>query len=178
MNRRARLVEILLVLLMSAAALTAQQRGSSATAPAVDDLISLKRVGAPSISPDGKSAAYTVRETNWEENSYETEIWLAEAPTGAKRQLTNALKSSSNPVWSPDSRRLAFLSDRAGKRQIYLIDPQGGEAVKLTASEEGISALACPRWKIHRLRKRMLNRVVERTRKKYGSSKSSIRTIG
>jgi dipeptidyl aminopeptidase/acylaminoacyl peptidase len=142
MNRRARLVEILLLLLIPAAALTAQQRGTSPTAPAVDDLISLKRVGAPSISPDGKSVAYTVRETNWENNSYETEVWLAEAATGARRQLTNAAKSSSNPVWSPDSRRLAFLSDRAGKRQIYLIDPLGGEAVKLTESEDGISALA------------------------------------
>src|SRR5262245_5938151 len=142
MNRRARLIEILLVLLMSAAPLIAQQGRAVASAPAVDDLISLKRAAAPSISPDGRSVAYTVRETNWEENSYETEIWLADAASGARRQLTNAVKSSSNPMWSPDSSRLAFLSDRAGKRQIYVINPQGGEAVKLTASEEGVSALA------------------------------------
>jgi dipeptidyl aminopeptidase/acylaminoacyl peptidase len=142
MNRSARLAELVLFLLATTATLPAQQPAVSTSAPTIDDLISLKRVGAPSISPDGKSVAFTVRETNWDENSYETEIWLADASTGARRQLTNAAKSSSSPAWSPDSSRLAFLSDRAGKRQIYVIDPHGGEAVQLTSSEEGINALA------------------------------------
>ena len=142
MNRSARLVGPVLLLLVATGSLPAQQPAGSPTAPTIDDLISLKRVGAPLLSPDGKSVAFTVRETNWDENSYETEIWLADASTGARRQLTNAAKSSSSPAWSPDSSRLAFLSDRAGKRQIYVIDPRGGEAVKLTSSEEGINALA------------------------------------
>ena len=142
MNRRARLVMLPWLLVCSALPVSAQAPAASASGPTIDDLISMKRVGAPSISPDGKSVAYTVRETNWDENSYETEIWLADTTTRARRQLTNAAKSSSSPAWSPDSSRLAFLSDRAGKRQIYLIDTRGGEAEKLTSSEEGISALA------------------------------------
>ena len=71
-------------------------------APTVDQILSLKRAGSPEISPDGRWVAYTVRETNWDDNAYETEIWLADAPTGATRQLTNAKKSSQSPAWSPD----------------------------------------------------------------------------
>jgi dipeptidyl aminopeptidase/acylaminoacyl peptidase len=61
---------------------------------AIDDLILLKRVGSPAISPDGRWVALTVRETNWDDSTYETEIWLAETATGQVRQMTNARKSS------------------------------------------------------------------------------------
>lgn len=115
---------------------------SAQNAPTIDDLISLKRVGSPAISPDGRLVAYTVRETNWDENAYETEIWLADARTGATRQLTNAPKSSNAPAWSPDGARLAFASDRGDKRQIYLINVGGGEADRLTSSEEGVNRFA------------------------------------
>jgi dipeptidyl aminopeptidase/acylaminoacyl peptidase len=108
-------------------------------APAVDQILSLKRAGSPEISPDGRWVAYTVRETNWDENAYETEIWLADATTGASRQLTNAKKSSQSPAWSPDGSTLAFTSDRTDKAQIYLISPQGGEADALTSVEDGVS---------------------------------------
>src|SRR3982750_4709224 len=91
-------------------------------APTVDQILSLKRAASPEISPDGQSVAYTVRETNWDDNAFDTEIWLADAATGATRQLTNAKKSSMSPAWSPDATKLAFISDRTDKRQIYLIN--------------------------------------------------------
>jgi dipeptidyl aminopeptidase/acylaminoacyl peptidase len=109
------------------------------TVPTIDQLVSLRRVGSPVISPDAQRVAYTVRETNWEENAYETEIWLADVGAGTVRQLTNARKSSSQPAWSPDGRTLAFVSDRTDKRQIYLIDPAGGEADELTTQEDGVT---------------------------------------
>jgi len=108
--------------------------------PSIDDLISLKRVETPAVSPDGKWVAYNVRETNWDENSYETEIWLAEVATGTLRQLTNARKSSSSPTWSPDSSTIAFRSDRSDKQQIYLIRVAGGEAEALTSTADGVGA--------------------------------------
>jgi dipeptidyl aminopeptidase/acylaminoacyl peptidase len=110
--------------------------------PTIDDLIALKRVGSPALSPDAKWVAYTLRDTNWDDNTYETEIWLADAHAGAPRQLTNGRKSSNAPAWSPDSTHLAFGSDREDKRQIYLIDIRGGEAMKLTSSEESVAAFA------------------------------------
>ena len=111
-------------------------------APTVDQILSLKRVASPQISPDGRFVAYTVRETNWDDNAYETEIWLADATTGATRQLTNAKKSSQSPAWSPDGSKLAFTSDRTDKQQIYVISPQGGEAEALTSVEDGVGGFA------------------------------------
>jgi dipeptidyl aminopeptidase/acylaminoacyl peptidase len=109
-------------------------------APSIDDLINLKRVGAPAISPDGRQVAFTIRETNWDENAYETELWLG--GTGALRQLTNGKKSSMQPAWSPDGAWLAFVSDRDGKRQLYRIAIAGGEAEQLTNGDEGVSNFA------------------------------------
>src|SRR5436190_20030888 len=96
-------------------------RAMPKSAPTVDQVLSLKRAGAPKISPDGRWVAYTVQDTNWDDNAYETEIWLADVAGGTTRQLTNAKKSSQSPAWSPDGSKLAFISDRTDKRQIYLI---------------------------------------------------------
>jgi dipeptidyl aminopeptidase/acylaminoacyl peptidase len=109
-------------------------------APTVDQILSLKRAGSPRISPDGRWVAYTVRETNWDDNAYETQIWLADTTSGAARQLTNAKKSSRAPSWSPDGSKLAFISDRTDKSQLYVINPLAGEAEAVTTLEDGINS--------------------------------------
>ena len=101
----------------------------------------MKSASGAQISPDGRYVAYVVTQTNWEENDFVQQIWIAQTATGERYQLTSGKKSSSGPQWSPDSRRLAFVSDRDGKRQIYLIAPGGGEAAQLTTEENGVSAL-------------------------------------
>jgi dipeptidyl aminopeptidase/acylaminoacyl peptidase len=121
----------------------AQQSSGTGQTPTIDQLISLKRAGSAAISPNGQWVAYTVRGANWDENNYHTEIWLADVKSGELRQLTShAKKSSTSPTWAPDSSTLAFATDRDDKRQVYLIDPRGGEARKLTSVEEGIGAFA------------------------------------
>ena len=59
---------------------------------------------------------------------------------GRTRQLTSSKKSSSSPAWSPDGSRLAFISDRTEKRQIYVINPLGGEADALTTVDDGVTS--------------------------------------
>lgn len=127
---------LLLVSMLATSALA----GAGQT-PTIEQSLNLKSAAGPRISPDGRYVAYQVQKTNWEENAFETEIWIAATSTGKRYQLTNAKKSSANPQWSPDSKCIAFVSDRDGKRQIYLIAPNGGEAVQLTNVETGVSAL-------------------------------------
>lgn len=115
---------------------------AAAGPPTIDDVLNLRRVGSPAVSPDGRWVAYTVRETNWDENAYETEIWLADTQTKATRQITNAKKSSSQPAWSPDGQWLAFVSDRDDTRQIYRLAMAGGDAEKLSSAGEGVTAFA------------------------------------
>ncbi len=115
----------------------------TASTVSIEQALSLKSVSTPRISPDGRNVAYIVNETNWDENAYETEIWIAAVATGEKYQLTNAKKSSSNPQWSPDGKWIAFTSDREGKNQLYLIRPIGGEARQLTKHETGVNSF---RW--------------------------------
>jgi dipeptidyl aminopeptidase/acylaminoacyl peptidase len=122
--------------------LTALAAQDGPAGPSIDDVINLKRVGAAAISRDGSQVAYTMRETNWDENAYETEIWIGDTATGRSRQLTNARKSSTQPAFSPNGRTLAFISDRDGKRQIYRITLSGGEADKLTSVDDNINNFA------------------------------------
>src|SRR5947208_13318478 len=78
-------------------------------APTVDQILSIQRAGSPEISPDGRFVAYTVRTTNWDDNAFDTQIWLADTKSAAApRQLTAGKKSSSSPAWSPDGSKLAF----------------------------------------------------------------------
>lgn len=112
-----------------------------AQTPTIEQSLNLRSASGPRISPDGRYVAYQVQKTNWEENAFETEIWIAATATGERYQLTNSKKSNTNPQWSPDSKRIAFISDRDGKRQIYLIAPNGGEAVQLTSVETGVNSL-------------------------------------
>ncbi len=117
---------------------------TAAHAQSIDDLIALKRVtGTPAVSADGRRVAFQVRETNWDDNAYETEIWIADAGTAASaRPLTSAKKSSGQPAFSPDGRWIAFVSDRTDTRQLYRLSLDGGEAEALTTGGEGVTAFA------------------------------------
>jgi dipeptidyl aminopeptidase/acylaminoacyl peptidase len=134
---------IIIVFTLLVAVFSVAPRAQRQTTPTIDQLISIERLGTPAISPSGESVAYIVRAANWDENNYHSEIWLADVKSGETRQLTNnPKKSSTSPAWSPDGRTLAFATDRDEKRQIYVIDPQGGEARKLTSAEEGVGNFA------------------------------------
>jgi len=108
--------------------------------PTIEDLMNLKSAGSPRISPDGTKVAYTVTETDFDQDAYVTQVWLADVATGQCVQLTRGKKSCSGPAWSPDGRWLAFTSSRADdKSQIFAISPVGGEAIQLTKNETGVN---------------------------------------
>lgn len=106
--------------------------------PSFRDVVGLKSVGSPAISPDGKAVAYTVRTTEWAENRFDTEIWLWREGQGSV-QLTRTPKgSSTSPRWSADGQWVGFLADRGDKQQLYVIRPAGGEAIRLTGIKDGV----------------------------------------
>jgi dipeptidyl aminopeptidase/acylaminoacyl peptidase len=107
--------------------------------PTVEDLMALRSAGSPRISPDGRRVVYTVTETDFDQDAYITQIWLADVASGQTVQLTRGKKSSSGPTWSPDGRWIAFTSSRADdKSQIFAISPDGGEAIQMTKAETGV----------------------------------------
>jgi dipeptidyl aminopeptidase/acylaminoacyl peptidase len=113
--------------------------GYSQHVPTFEQVISLRSVGNVVFSPDGKAAVYTVQTTDWDNNRYDTELWLWREG-GSAFQLTNNPKNSSQaPGFSPDGKWISFLSDRGNKNQIYMMRTEGGEPFAITREEEGIS---------------------------------------
>jgi dipeptidyl aminopeptidase/acylaminoacyl peptidase len=111
--------------------------------PSFEEVISLRGVGSAAISPDGRSIAFTVRTANWVENRYESQIWLARDGEEPFQLTRGGRGTGSAPQWSPDGRWIAFLADRGDAAQVHLIRAAGGEAQKLTAVKDGVSAF---RW--------------------------------
>ncbi|MDZ7647744.1 MAG: hypothetical protein U5K54_11500 [Cytophagales bacterium] len=96
--------------------------------PTFEEVISLRSIGSVTLSDDGKHIIYTVQTTDWNENRFDTEIWLSKNG-GHPFQLTNTHKgSSSGAEFSPDGKWIAFLADRGNKNQIQIINMDGGEA--------------------------------------------------
>jgi dipeptidyl aminopeptidase/acylaminoacyl peptidase len=131
-----------------AAAAKAAPAATSST-PSIDQSLEWNSAFNPKLSPDGKRVVYEVQKTNWEENAFERNLWIVDVSTGDSHPLTRAKKSSTSAAWSPDGKWIAFLSDRPGqikgspeeKRQLYVIQADGGEALQLTKAESGVNAL-------------------------------------
>jgi dipeptidyl aminopeptidase/acylaminoacyl peptidase len=127
---------IIAAILLSSTVLFAQKDASVS----FEKWISLKSVGGPIISPDGKIIVYGVSSTDWANNSYDNELWMVkdgETPV----QLTRTNKNSSgNAAFTPDGKYVSFVADRGDKRQIYIISVAGGEAIQVTKDEDGINS--------------------------------------
>jgi len=100
----------------------------------VEDLVTLKRVSDPQLSPDGRRVAYVERETDMEANKGRTSLWLLDLTrTGAAPlRLTDGKGNDSSPRWASDSRTLYFLSERSGGSQVWRLSLDSGEARRVT----------------------------------------------
>ncbi len=108
--------------------------------PSFEDVISLRNVGGVALSADGKCVAFTTQTTDWNDNRFDTEIWLSKNG-GKPFQFTNTAKgNSTNAAFSPDGNWVAFLTDRGNRNQIHLLRVEGGEARAITREEEGITS--------------------------------------
>jgi dipeptidyl aminopeptidase/acylaminoacyl peptidase len=96
-------------------------------------------IGDTQISPDGKTVAYVKEHIDLEKNETRSEIWLVSTQGGCPRRLTSGQKQDTRPRWSPDGKRIAFISSRSGKAQVHLISPDGGEAAVICTKIEPAS---------------------------------------
>jgi dipeptidyl aminopeptidase/acylaminoacyl peptidase len=123
------------------------QAGSSpvANVPSIDQSLEAQVPAEPALSPDGQRVVYEVSRTNWKDDAFERDLWIADR-AGNTHLLTSQVKSSSSAKWSPDGHWVAFLSDRPGQvaetkadsKQLYVINPAGGEARQVTKLDDGV----------------------------------------
>jgi dipeptidyl aminopeptidase/acylaminoacyl peptidase len=89
------------------------------------------------FSPDGSKLAYVVSSYKWDAKP---RVRILDLASGAERELTPAGKSERSPQWSPDGARLAFLSNRGGRAEVWAVPTGGGDPVALTDRKNGVAA--------------------------------------
>jgi dipeptidyl aminopeptidase/acylaminoacyl peptidase len=109
-----------------------------------EDYLKFEFVGAPVISPDGRTVVFPLTKINERLNRRYTSLWTVPYDgSSSPRRLTSDASSSSNPQFSPDGKTLAFVSARgeAARPQIWLLPlAGGGEPQRLTDLKNGVSA--------------------------------------
>ncbi len=99
----------------------------------VNDLLSVKRVGDPQLSPDGKTVAYVVGVVNKDANKVVNQIYTMNIDGSKQKQITSGTSSSAGPRWSPDGKLIAFTTGS----QIWTMKPDGDDRNQVTTISGG-----------------------------------------
>jgi dipeptidyl aminopeptidase/acylaminoacyl peptidase len=97
------------------------------------DMLVMKRISEPAVSPDGKRIVFTLRTTDLDQNRGATDLWMVQIDGQGLRRLTSHPAGDHNPCWTPDGKAILFLSDRSGSSQVWRIPVDGGEAAQVSA---------------------------------------------
>ncbi|HEU5413798.1 MAG TPA: S9 family peptidase [Candidatus Angelobacter sp.] len=114
------LIVLTLATILAAASQTAP---STAKHPfTFKDMMALKRIGAPSVSPDGKWVLFTAMDVNLDENKRINHIWVVPIAGGDAKPLTSDPAGESGARWSPDGKKFLFVSAKGGSQQVWVAE--------------------------------------------------------
>ncbi len=98
-----------------------------------EDLFRIRVPQSADISPDGESIVYSVKNVNQKKNRYTHQLFRVAAKGGKPCPLTRGKANDTQPVWSPDGKKIAFVSEREKNlSNIWVMAVDGGEPVRLT----------------------------------------------
>ena len=116
----------------------------------------MESVSSPQISPDGATVLFSRGYVDMTRDQNRSNLWVINITGERLRQLTDGAWSDSSPVWSPDGKRIAFLSDRSGSTQLHVMWVDTRETLQLTRLERapGVDHLVAGRQadRVHELR--------------------------
>jgi len=118
--------------------LTAEEISNGILTPEI--LWKFGRIGSASVSPDGKTIAFTVTRYSMEANKGVTNIYTIPVEGGEPKELTNNSTNDFSPRWTPNGERIAFISTRSGNSQLWEMNPDGSNPVQVSSIEGGINA--------------------------------------
>lgn len=104
-----------------------------------DDVYELAGISALEVSPDGKALAYVIERADKSEDSFRHELWLADAEGRNAHRLCPKQTDCTDPRFSPDGKRLAYLSDADEVEQLWVARVGGGGKHAVTSGKEGVS---------------------------------------
>ncbi len=128
-----------LALLCAALAVSARPAGAQRPLR-FEEAVQLQRLGGFSVSPDGRQVAFASATPDVASNTSRSAIWMVPAAGGEAVRMTSGEMRDSDPRFSPDGRRLAFLSNRDGGSQIWVLNLAGGDPSKATSFPTEINA--------------------------------------
>jgi dipeptidyl aminopeptidase/acylaminoacyl peptidase len=137
------LLSLLTAATLAVPAAAAEPAAAVSTQFTAERLWELARVGAPTLSPDGRAAVVPVTRYDLKEDKGKTDLYLIPTAGGEARRLTTHDAGDTNPRFSPDGKWIAFESKRGddAEAQIYVIAVDGGEARRVTTVPTGASAI-------------------------------------
>jgi dipeptidyl aminopeptidase/acylaminoacyl peptidase len=87
-----------------------------------EDMMALKRVGAPIPSPDGKWVVFDCEDVDLAANTKTSHLWIVPANGGESRRLNPTLNHEERPRFSPDGKRLIWTSKATDPTQTWMCD--------------------------------------------------------
>jgi dipeptidyl aminopeptidase/acylaminoacyl peptidase len=93
-----------------------------------EDMMSLKRISGPVVSPDGKWVLFAAVDVDLKENKRTSHLWVIPVAGGEARQLPSTPAGESGGRWSPDGKSYLFVSAMEGSSQVWIggFDPESG----------------------------------------------------